>query len=427
MSIWNTLYTGASGLEAHGVGISVVGDNIANVSTVGFKGSRASFEDALGSTRWFGRLIGSGVRFGGAETLFGQGTFMQTGGAFDLAIRGSGWFVVKGVHDGMQGDFFSRDGRFHVDESGGLVNSEGLKVQGYIVDAAGNTATSPTDIVLAQTSPPNPTTGVELALNLDSRAIPPAAFDPLNAGLTSNFSTSATVFDSLGGSHRLDVFFRSSGAGAWEWHALVDGGELTAGVAGTPTEVANGTLSYTTTGALDIETVVASSADFVGATPGQVIDFDFGDAITTDAGTGLAGSTQFASPSNVTALAQDGLGSGSLVDVLVGEDGTITGRFSNGQYRAMARVALATFASDHGLRRSGNQLFGETADSGNPIIAAAATGGRGSVSAGALEGSNVDLGTELVTLIAYQRAFQANARTISTADEMLAEIANLKR
>lgn len=427
MSIWNTLYTGASGLDAHGVGISVVGDNIANVSTVGFKGSRASFEDALGGTRYFGRMIGSGVRFGGAETLFGQGTFLQTGGVFDLAIRGSGWFVVKGAHDGMQGDFFSRDGRFHIDESGVLVNSEGLKVQGYIVDAAGNTATAPTDIVLDQTSPPNPTTGVELALNLDSRAIPPAAFDPLNASLTSNFSTSATVFDSLGASHRLDVFFRTSGAGAWEWHALVDGGELTAGVAGTPTEVANGTLSYTTTGALDIETVVASSADFVGATPGQVIDFDFGDAITTDAGTGLAGSTQFASTSNVTALAQDGLASGLLVDVLVTEDGTITGRFSNGQFRAMARVALATFASDHGLRRSGNQLFGESADSGNPIIAAAATGGRGSVSAGALEGSNVDLGTELVTLIAYQRAFQANARTISTADEMLAEIANLKR
>jgi flagellar hook protein FlgE len=233
------------------------------------------------------------------------------------------------------------------------------------------------------------------------------------------------VYDSLGAAHRVDLYFRNTAPGAWDWYAMVDGAEV-GGPAG-PTQIANGSLGFTTAGALDTEATAASSVSFTGATPNQAISFDFGDSLTTDGGTGLSGTTGFSGPSEVIAVNQDGYAAGTLQDVSIAEDGTITGLFDNGQSRAVARVALANFQSEAGLRRAGAQLFEETAASGQPALGAAATGGTGHIAGNALEGSNVDLGQELVTLIAYQRAFQANARTVSTADEMLSEIANLKR
>jgi flagellar hook protein FlgE len=427
MSLLTSLWTGTSGLGAHGDAISVVGDNIANVSTIGFKGSRASFEDVLGGTAPNGQRIGAGVRMGGVQTLFGQGSLQQTGNGLDFAVRGNGFFVVAGNHDGLDGNWYTRDGRIHANEDGTLVNSQGLRLQGYTIDPTGTVGAAPGDITLPMQSQPVATTSLTLGVNLDSRATAPAgAWDPLNAAATSNFTTSATVYDSLGNAHRADVYFRANGSGGWDWHALVDGGELTGGTAGTPTEIATGTLTFDTDGALDSQTTTTSSADFLGATAGQAITFSFGDDIASG-GTGLQGSTQFASPSAVNQIVQDGFGAGALVDLEVSDDGTITGRYSNGQTRPIAQLALARFASEDGLIRQGGQLFAESRDSGQALLGAAGTGGRGAVSAGALEGSNVDLGDELVTLIAYQRAFQANARTVSTADEMLAEVANLKR
>jgi flagellar hook protein FlgE len=427
MSIFTSLWTGASGLEAHGEAISVVGDNIANVSTTGFRGSRATFEDVLGGTAPNGQRFGAGVRTGGVETLFGQGSIQSTGVDLDLAIRGDGFFVVRGNHDGVEGSYYTRDGRMHLDNQGFVSNPEGMRLQGYTIDAAGQMAAAPGDLQLSGTSPPVATANVTMAANLDANAPVPPPWDPADPSGTSSFSSTVTVYDSVGNPHRADVYFRNNGGGAWEWHAMVDGGELTGGTPGTPTEIADGNLTFTTDGALDTETVNASSASFVGATPNQAIAFDFGDAITTDGGTGMAGSTQFAGASNVTAQSQDGFGSGSLVDISIADDGTITGLFSNGQSRPMARVALASFQAETGLRRAGSQLFVETGESGEALVAAAATGGRGAVSGGALEASNVDIGNELVTLIAYQRAFSANAKTVTTADEMLAEVTNLKR
>jgi flagellar hook protein FlgE len=427
MSILTSLYTGASGLTAHGEAIGVVGDNIANASTIGYRGSRATFADVLGGSALSTQRLGSGVRMTGPVTQFSQGSLQQTGNSLDLAIRGNGFFALRGNHQGVVNTFYTRDGAFKLDNKGIVTNGAGLNLQGYLIDAAGQLGSATGDLTLAgQTSPPNPTTGVQLSVNLDSASLPPPAWVATTPAATSNFSTSSTVYDSLGAAHRVDVYFRNSGAGAWEWHAVVDSADLGA-AAGTPTEIASGTLGFTNTGALDTETTVASSASFTNAAPNQVITFDFGDAITTDAGTGLTGATQFSGASEVNSVNQDGYGAGALQDVSISDDGTITGQFSNGQTRDVARVALAHFASDPGLRRAGNQLFEETSDSGQPSIGAAATGGTGWISSQALEGSNVDLGQELVTLIAYQRAFQANARTVSTADEMLQEISNLKR
>ena len=415
MSIFTTLLTGTSGLSAHGDAIDVVGDNIANVSTIGFKESRAQFSDVIGGQFANGQSQGQGVRMNGSETLFGQGAMQSTGRALDLGINGNGFFVVAGKYAGQQGQFYSRDGRIALDNSGTLVNAEGLKLQGYTIDPTGKMSAAAGDLVVGGQSAPNATTKASMQLNLDSTSVVPAAFNPANPSGTSNYSTSMTVYDSLGAPHRADVYFRNQGGGGWEWHAMVDGGELTGGTPGTPTEIATGTLTFDTAGNMTASATTSSSASFVGATANQAIAFDF------------TGTSAYASASTVNALSQDGYGAGSLSDLAISSDGTITGKFSNGQSRDIARVALADFASDQGLHRVGSQLFSATDKSGAALVDAASTGGRGSISSGSLETSNVDLASELVTLIAYQRAFSANSKTVQTADEMLQEVSNLKR
>jgi len=428
MSIWTSLRTGASGLQAHGEAISTVGDNIANASTIGFRGSRASFQDVLGGNAPNGQRMGAGVRLGWVDTIHKQGAVQQTGATLDMAIRGNGFFVVNGNHDGTEGSYYTRDGRFNLNRDGVVVNGSGLRVQGYMMDPSGQLSPTLGDLQVGGTSAPNPTTSLALSMNLPADAAAPSLpWDPANPDATSNEHMTATIYDSLGNDHRADIYFITDGAGTWQWHALVDGSEVTGGTAGVPQEIANGTLAFTPTGALDTETTAASSADFLNAAPGQVIAYDFGDSITTDTGTGRSGTVQYAGDFSPTGMSQNGYAAGELSNLLVSEDGTITGMFSNGQSRAVGRVALASFQSEQGLVRAGNQLFVESPSSGQALIGSAATGTRGAISSGALEGSNVDLGNELVSLIAYQRAFQANARTISTADEMLAEISNLKR
>jgi flagellar hook protein FlgE len=432
MGLTTSLYTGATGLTAHGDAISVVGDNIANVSTIGYKSSRAGFEDVLGGTVPGGDRLGTGVRMSGVESRFTQGTFLATGGSLDMAINGKGFFSVKNVQGAT---FYTRDGRFHLDSNGKLVNTDGHGVQGFTISATGVQAVATSDLLLAGAQiQPATTSKVSMVLNLDaSAAVNPggAAFDMTSdttMSNTSNFSTSVTIFDTVGKSHRVNVFFRKTVASppAWEYHAMIDGNETASPVATTPERIGTGTLTFDTSGRLNIEAKTPSAVTFTGAAA-QTIDFDFGDAITTDSGTGLKGATQFASASNVVAITQDGFGSGSLLDVAVSDDGTIIGQFSNGQKRNMARVALASFANEHGLKRAGDAMFTESEKSGQPLVSPAGTGGRGTIASASLEASNVDLGSELVTLIAFQRAFQSNARTISTADDMLQEISNLKR
>jgi flagellar hook protein FlgE len=427
VSITNSLYIGISGLLAHGDAIGIVGDNIANTSTVGFKRSRASFSDLLGGEVGAQRL-GGGVRLGAPQTMWDQGTIAQTGNGMDVAINGGGMFVVKGSHAGRDNQFYTRDGRFQLDNKGFVVDSRGLKLQGYPIDPLGNVARTVGDLPLgARQSAPVPTTNAKMSLNLDSDATVKAAFDPANPVTTSNYATSATMYDSLGKGHRVEVYFRAQGNGGWEWHAMADGGELTGGTPGQLTEIGTGTMNFNSDGKLQSQTITPTSVNFVGATPNQPITFNFGDDIASG-GTGLAGTTQFsASESAVTAVEVDGHGFGNLTDLSISSDGTITGVFDNGDRINLAKVALADFVNLERLERAGDGLVMETAASGTALIDNPQTGARGMLVSGALEQSNVDLSTELVTLIAYQRAFQANSKTVTTADEMMAEVANLKR
>ncbi len=415
MSITNSLYIGISGLMAHGDAISVVGDNIANASTVGYKRNRASFSDLLGGELGAQRL-GGGVRLGGTQTMYDQGAITQTGNNMDLAISGGGMFVVKGNHGGHAGQYYTRDGRFQMDNKGYMVDQHGMRLQGYTIAPDGTRQTSVGDLQLAgKSSPAVGTSKSAINVHLDSNSTPPTtAFDPADP-TSYNYATSETVYDSLGNTHHVDMYYRNNGAGGWEYHAMVDGGELTGGTAGTKTEIATGTMTFDTSGALTAQTPGASSANFVNAQAGQAIAFTF-DGSTSDAGVSTTNSTDI-----------DGRASGQLLDVSIGDDGTITGVYDNGEKIAIAQVALANFASEEGLERVGDGMYSATNTSGQALVDVAGGGGRGSLVSGALEASNVDLGTELVTLIAYQRAFQANAKTVTTADEMMSDVNNLKR
>jgi len=431
MSILRTMTTGAAGLRAHSEALGVTGDNIANVSTVGFKRSRANFEDVLGRSVAGATAIplgGSGSRLAHVQQMWQQGALITTGAPTDLALSGDGLFIVSGNSDGVDGDFYTRAGQFTLDQAGFIVNPDGLRLQGYPAEDDGRLSAVVGDLqVEGGTVAAVPTANVALATNLDARAVPPAGgFNPADPANTSNFSTTSRVYDSLGTAHDVTLYFVNTAAGAWDWHAMVDGGELTGGTAGTPTESASGTLAFNTAGALTAETTVASTWNFAGATPGQVIAFDFGTSIA-EGGTGLGQTTQFSSVSSVAALTQDGSAAGQVSAIRIESDGVITGVFENGQSRTLGQVAVADFANTTGLARNGNNLWSETRDSGLPLVGAGGTGGRGLIVSGSLEASNVDLGSEFVDLIQYQRGFSANSKIITTADEMYQELVNIKR
>jgi flagellar hook protein FlgE len=433
MSITRSLEIGVSGLRANSDALGIASDNIANTNTVGFKGSRGVFEDVLGRSVASAEPVksaGAGSRVAHVEQMWSQGALVTTDSPTDLAISGQGFFIVKGNLQGTDTQYYSRAGQFHVDNNGILVNSDDLRLQGYSAAPDGTMGVALGDLeVTGSTIPANPTTQVQLSANLDSEeTVKAATFDPLNAADTSNFSQNVTVYDSLGASHEVTMFFHKSAPNTWDWHAVTSSTDLAGGTTpATPTEVASGALTFTTDGALDTETTNTSSWNFVDATPNQTITFDFGTSITTDTGTGLDGTTQFASKSTPVGLTQDGYSAGEVASISISEDGTITGAYSNGQHRVIGQVATADFANVDGLDRTGNNCWLETQTSGQPLIGGADTGGRGGIVSGALEQSNVDLGTEFVNLIAYQRGFQANARVITTADDIYGELVNIKR
>jgi flagellar hook protein FlgE len=424
------MYSGVSGLRAEGEALGVVGDNIANVNTVGFKSQRAVFEDVLGHSILAGTssaLPGSGVRVGEVQQMFTQGTLSNTGVSTDLALNGDGFFVVKGAVDGINGNFYTRAGQFVLDKDGFLTNTQGLQVQGYAANGDGTFQAAPSSVKAPTASlPARATTAMTITANLDASAAVPT-WDATQPAQTSNFSTSITVYDSLGNGHDVDVYFNKTADNAWDYHAMVDSTELNPPGTGF-TEIGSGSLTFTTNGALDsITTTTPMAPTWGGGSTGSLpITLDFGTAIA-DGGTGLDGTTQFASPSAVSSQSQDGYTSGDFSGISVDGQGVVMGLYTNGQKLAISQLAVAKFRSNDGLGRAGQNLWIETRDSGTAALGTASSGGRAAVSSGALEGSNVDLAEEFVGLIQHQRSFSANSKTITTADEMLQELINIKR
>lgn len=432
MTVLSSMNSGVSGLKAESEALGVVGDNIANVNTSGFKAQRAVFEDVLGHSILAGTssaLPGSGVRVGNIQQMFTQGTLSNTGVATDIALNGDGFFVVKGTVDGVSSDFYTRAGEFVIDKDGKLTNSQGMKVQGYQANGDGTFAASISDVSAPTAAlPARATQALTITANIDSAdAVPPLAWDITDPANTSNFSTTMSVYDSLGNAHTMDVYFVKTADNAWDYHAVTNGADMNPPTAGFA-EVGSGNLTFTTNGALDtVTTGTAISATFGGgATAAQAITLDFGTSIAAG-GTGLDGTTQFAGPSNVSSQSQDGYASGDFSGVSVDGQGVVTGLYTNGQKIAMSQLSIAKFRSNDGLGRAGQNLWIATRESGTAAMGTAGSGGRGATTGGALEGSNVDLAQEFVNMIQHQRSFSANSKTITTADEMLQELINIKR
>jgi len=397
MSLLTSLSSGTSGLASASSELAVVGDNIANANTVGFKSERAAFEDALAQTVIGGQgQIGLGSRLQAVQKILTQGSLTNTGVATDLALQGTGFFQVSGTtNDGRQGAFLTRAGQFTVDNSGFLVNLEGLRVQGYGADDVGNITGALGDLQVGNaSSAPLPTSQVTLQGNLAS---------DMATGTT--FSTSVTVYDSLGAARQVQITYTKNAApSTWDWSAAegatpVGNGALTFDSSGQITSGQSGTLNLPAAGG--------------GAALSAPVDFN--------------GITQYAGASATTFVGQDGYGSGQLTSIQIDKTGTIQGIFSNGQTRAIGQVGVARVAAPDQLERTGGNLYAVTSASGQAVMGAAGEGGRAFISSGALEQSNVDIADQFVRMIAAQRNFQANSKTITTADQLLAELIAMKR
>ncbi len=424
MSISSALFSGVSGLNANSTAMTVIGNNIANTNTSGYKASDTTFSDVISQSSDVGR----GTQLNSISTSFEQGSLESTTSVTDLGLEGDGFFIVN---DGNS-SYYTRDGRFSFDKDRYIVNSNGLKLQGWAADSNGNATGALQDLQFsAGDVPPNQTSSISVTANLDSRVTAiPGGFDATNAttvAATSHFSTGVTVYDSLGNPHTTVIYFTKTTTpvppatdSVWEWNATVDGSEITGGTAGTLEIEGSGTITFGSDGTFSSATGLTSSDfDFIGAAQSQNITFDFGTATN--------GTTQFGSASSVGLLSQDGYASGSLQSISIDEEGLITGFFTNGQIQPVALVAVANFQNMDGLKAAGGSLYAETFDSGPPVVTEANTGGAAAIQSNTLEQSNVDLAQEFVKMITTQRGFQANSRTITTTDEMMAEIINIKR
>ncbi len=419
MGLFSALFSGVNGINSNGNVISVIGDNIANVNTIGYKSSRAAFEDILAGSD---SNVGLGSRVASITAQFGQGGFESSSSVTDLAIDGKGFFMVKDPGDNSK--FYSRAGQFVVDRDGYLANNKGLRLQGFSVDTSNNLTANVSDISISTTPvSPNDTGEIALVMNLNSNSTTPAAFSTATPTTTSNFSTGVTVFDSLGNSHLVTIYFRKSASNSWSWYGLINGSEVTGPSSGVNVQAATGTLTFNSAGALTSAATTTSDFDFLGATQSQAITFDFGSIVST--GNGLDGATQFGSDSAVSNITQDGYASGSLKSIEISPDGTITGNYTNGTNQTIAQVVLATFSDETSLRRVGGNNYQETLGSGQPTVNGAGVAGKGNVVSSTLEQSNVDLANELIKMVIIQRGFQANTRTISTVNDLLAQLVTL--
>jgi flagellar hook protein FlgE len=412
MGILSSMYTGVTGLQGQGEALSIYGDNIANANTTGFKTS-------LG-----GNQIGRGVRLAAVNPIFSQGSIVQTESPTDLAITGDGFFVVNGP----DGQSFTRNGSFHFDKDGKLINADGYKVQGFQADQnTGKITSKMGDISVDRTVvDAKKTSEVKMFMNLDLRADKGMQFDPTHPESTSNFATGVTLYDTAGTAHVVTCYFNKTDDGVWTWRAMAKGEEVVGGQKDQMLEQARGTLKFGQDGRLMEQTTDKSSFQFnKGALPDQQIKFNFGDDVKSG-GQGLA-VTQYGTNSEAYKTTQDGYTAGTLAGLTFNDDGCLAAVYSNGQSINLSQVALSKFENPEGLFKMGQNRFRESRLSGQPTIGAPQAGGRGRISSKTIESSTTDIATEFINLMQAQRNFQANSKVISTSDEMMQDVINLRR
>lgn len=426
MGILSSLYTGMSGMAGQGEALSIYGDNIANASTNGFKVSRPEFQDVISKSlkgALGGNQIGRGVRLAAVNPIFSQGSILQTESASDLAITGDGFFVMNGI----EGQSFTRNGSFHFDKEGKMVNSDNYHIMGYQADENGKMTSKVGEISIDRTViDAKKSSEVKLFMNLDLRAEKEKIFDPARPEQTCHYATGVTVYDTAGTAHTISVYFNRTEDGVWNWKAMAKGDETVGGKKGEQVECASGKLMFDTDGRLKDQVIDKSVFNFnKGALPDQYIRLTFG-TDKTHGGSGVE-VTQYGTNSETYKTVQDGYTAGSLAGMTFNDDGTLTAIYTNGENINLAQVVLAKFENPEGLFKTGQNRFRESRLSGQATIGAPQAGGRGRISSKTIESSTTDIANEFINLMQAQRNFTANSKVISTSDEMLQEVLNLKR
>ena len=459
-----SLYSGVAGLQNHQVRMDVLGNNIANVNTTGFKKGRVNFQDMISQTLSGAarptdevggvnpKQVGLGMVIATIDTIHTQGSLQSTGVMTDLALQGEGFFILQ---DGEK-SFYTRNGAFALDENGTLVNpANGMRVQGWQAQSVGgvtriNTAADIADLVIpvGGKDPAAATTMVQLACNLDKRTPEIPAGAPPEALLEGTWTTTFDIFDSFGKVHKLAVNFQKVPGLPNRWQAQVVVDPEAEVQTNTRVEVgaANNAdnlfyLDFDNLGSL--QSVLDAQGDTLADGALQIqVSFDVPDADIPEGqaafrqlfalNLGEVGSyrnavTQFAEKSSTKAVTQDGYPMGYLESFKIDQNGEIVGVYTNGTNRAIGQVALASFTNPGGLEKAGENTYEVSNNSGDPRVDAAGVAGKGKIMAGTLEMSNVDLAEQFTDMIVTQRGFQANSRTITTADQMLQEVLTLKR
>lgn len=451
-----SMFSAVSGLQNHQTRMDVIGNNVANVNTTGFKKGRVTFQDILSQTLTGAakptdergglnpKQVGLGMTVASIDTLMGQGSVQTTGKNTDLAITGEGFFTMK------QGErtFYTRNGNFMIDRDGGFVNANGLKVQGWNAVTLQNgdriiNTSAPLDdiqIPIMEKLEARETTMVRVKSNLDLNT-PVLGPNPTQDDLIKNtHSTSIDVVDPYGTKRRMVMNFQKMGVNQWRMTSTIDGipdNTVRLSIGGAKQDTNNQILmGFNTNG------TIASITEAAGANPGTANNGQLvvGVTYTLPDGTvrnfnvdlGQAGQvrdavTQFSSPTTTRAYFQDGYEMSYLEGFKIDDSGTITGSYSNGERRILGQIAVTAFVNPMGLTKEGETLFTESNNSGLPNSGAAGTQGRGKIYAGALEMSNVDLSETFTDMIVTERGFQANSRVITTSDDMLREVLGLKR
>jgi len=394
-----------SGLNAAATNLDVIGNNIANSATYGFKSGTASFADMFAGSK-----VGLGVKVAGITQDFTDGTTTNTGRGLDVAISQSGFFRLVDSNGSV---FYSRNGQFKLDENRNIVNMQGLQLTGFpatgtpptIQQGANPTAISiPNTLMAAKT-----TDTAAMQINLNSTdAAPTLAFDPTNAD-SYNKKGSVTVFDSQGNSHDMNVYFVKSGTSN-TWNVYTQDSSVANSAATLST-----TLGFSNTGALTSGgTASVTTATIPGATP-ATFSLSFLNSMQQNTGA-----------NNIVATSQNGYKPGDLVSYQINDDGTVVGNYSNEQNQLLGQIVLANFANNEGLASEGDNVWTATQSSGVALLGTAGTGNFGTLTNGALEASNTDLSKELVNMIVAQRNYQSNAQTIKTQDQILNTLVNLR-
>ncbi len=433
-SIVNGLFAGRSGISSHGAAIAVLGDNIANANTIGFKAARAEFEDLIAGGQASGRVIGAGSSVSAVSSIFQQGTLEFSGRSLDLAIDGNGYFAV--LDQGQR--FYTRAGNFTVNSSGFIVTQDGLTVLGFPANGTGTLE----PININTVSQDSVSTGrITIAANLDARSDPVLAAD-INAlavspaGTTTStatyadlnalsaFNTTVTVFDRLGGAHEVTNFYFKTGVNTFNVRAYVNSEDVdpSGSATGIPRQIgpaAGATIVFNSDGTR--QTATPATGDLIASD----IPWNNGSDTTQDIAFYFNDLTQYASPSNPLSISQDGKGIGTVGSLSIEKNGDVFALLDNGQAAVIGTIGLVNFSNPEGLLRIGSNLLQQSPGSGEPVVGRPQSGTFGAVQAGAIELSTVDIANEFVKLIQLQRGFQANSRIITTINQLLSEIIQL--